>query len=356
VKVSELLGAGLAAWLDEHAAALDESADSGPELLQLLAARGLFGAGVPEDRGGRGGTTSSAASMVAALAEHSLCAAFVFWAQRAVIECLLLSPNRGLADELLPRLLDGSLAAAPGLSNAMRTLSGFDRLHVQHAPAPGGGTLTGEVAWATNLAPRGIVVVVAAGAEGPPALYAVPGDAAGVELALTAGLMGLRASRTGSVRLDDVHLSDRWRLHADARAFLPTLRPAFLAFQCGWGVGLARASLRAARRAGEAAPSILAPEIEQLEHALDTYWRDLSEGADGGRLQREPASLFGLRLRMVDLATAAVQLELQALGGRAYLPQQGAAFARRWREAAFLPIVTPSAVQLKTELARADKG
>ena len=28
------------------------------------------------------------------------------------------------------------------------------------------------------------------------------------------------------------------------------------------------------------------------------------------------------------------------------------AFARRWREAAFLPIVTPSLVQLKTELAK----
>ena len=39
-------------------------------------------------------------------------------------------------------------------------------------------------------------------------------------------------------------------------------------------------------------------------------------------------------------------------GGAAYLKPAGDGFARRWREAAFLPIVTPSLVQLKTELAK----
>lgn len=299
--MSNLLSERLAAWLDAHASALDEDASGGQGLLRSLAAEGLFRVGVPEAREGTGGTAGAAANVVAALAEHSLSAAFVFWAQRAVIECLLLSPNHALVDELLPQLLDGSMAGAPGLSNAMRTLSGFDRLHLQYAPAAEGSIVSGEVAWATNLAPYGIVLAVAGpGAGGGcPALYAVPGDAAGMELALTTELMGLRGSRTGSVRLD------------------------------------------------------LLPEIEQLEHAASAYWHELSEGIDGGRLQREPASLFGLRLQMVELATAAVQLELQALGGRAYSPRHGAAFARRWRESAFLPIVTPTAVQLKTELARA---
>ncbi|NNG21443.1 hypothetical protein [Telluria aromaticivorans] len=51
------------------------------------------------------------------------------------------------------------------------------------------------------------------------------------------------------------------------------------------------------------------PEIEQLERTLHTYWLGLSDGADRGRLQRDPANLPGLRLQMVELATAAVQLE-----------------------------------------------
>jgi alkylation response protein AidB-like acyl-CoA dehydrogenase len=57
---------------------------------------------------------------------------------------------------------------------------------------------------------------------------------------------------------------------------------------------------------------------------------------------------------MVDVAAAAVQLELQALGGRAYLRGEDQGFARRWRELAFLPIVTPTVVQLKTQLAKSN--
>ena len=43
------------------------------------------------------------------------------------------------------------------------------------------------------------------------------------------------------------------------------------------------------------------------------------------------------------VAAAAVQI---------YLRGRQPGFERRWREAAFLPIITPSVAQLKTELAR----
>ena len=70
------------------------------------------------------------------------------------------------------------------------------------------------------------------------------------------------------------------------------------------------------------------------------------------RFVAEPWRLFELRIGLADAASQAVQLELQASGGAAYLKPAGDGFARRWREAAFLPIVTPSLVQLKTELAK----
>jgi len=43
-------------------------------------------------------------------------------------------------------------------------------------------------------------------------------------------------------------------------------------------------------------------------------------------------------------------LELQALGGNAYLNTSQTGFARRWREAAFIPILTPSVTQLQSAL------
>ena len=70
----------------------------------------------------------------------------------------------------------------------------------------------------------------------------------------------------------------------------------------------------------------------------------------------EPWLLFEVRIALAEAAQQAVQLELQASGGAAYLKPAGDGFARRWREAAFLPIVTPSLVQLKTELAKRRAG
>ena len=55
---------------------------------------------------------------------------------------------------------------------------------------------------------------------------------------------------------------------------------------------------------------------------------------------------------LAESAANAVQLELQSSGGKAYLTEHGSGFARRWRESAFVPIVTPSLVQLRAELQR----
>ena len=62
--------------------------------------------------------------------------------------------------------------------------------------------------------------------------------------------------------------------------------------------------------------------------------------------------LAGLLAMGVEAAAGAGNLELQASGGKAYLTANGSGFARRWRESAFVPIVTPSLVQLRTELQR----
>jgi len=43
-------------------------------------------------------------------------------------------------------------------------------------------------------------------------------------------------------------------------------------------------------------------------------------------------------------------LELQAWGGQAYLDEQAPGFARRWRESAFIPVITPSLAQLEIQL------
>ena len=143
-----------------------------------------------------------------------------------------------------------------------------------------------------------------------------------------------------------------WQLHPQARVFLPAIRPAFVGLQCGLGLGLARASIDAARRALEGRPSILDGELAALEAEIEAAWQALSSGLDAGRLRERPRELLALRLRMVGIAAEAVALELQALGGRALLRGQDGGYARRAREAAFLAVVTPTVAQLKGDLAK----
>ena len=89
-----------------------------------------------------------------------------------------------------------------------------------------------------------------------------------------------------------------------------------------------------------------------LQERLENTVVELKNGLLDGRFQGQPAALFKVRITLAETAADAVQLELQASGGKAYLSAYGAGFARRWRESAFVPIVTPSLVQLRTELQR----
>jgi alkylation response protein AidB-like acyl-CoA dehydrogenase len=344
----------LLTWLDAHAERLDTDMAQADELPARLAQAGLFKVAVPEREGGDGRALSVAIDVVAALAEHSLSAAFVFWAQRAFMACLLASPNRDLVQWLMPDLLHGRLAGAPGLSNAMKFLGGLDRLRIAGAPMEGGVRLSGTVPWATNLRRQGFVAVIAAGdVHGDnPAVFALPHDVPGVVRERDLDLLALRATNTAAVRLSDVALDASWQIHPQARVFLPGIRPAFVGLQCGLGLGLARAALRAARAALDGRTSVLSREIEALDADVAAYRQALSTGLDDGSLRERPRDLLALRLRMVALASDAVGLELQALGGRALLRAENGGYARRARELAFLTVVTPTVAQLKGDLAR----
>lgn len=345
-------------FLLQHAPALDADATQAPALLPALGASGLLRRGVPLALGGDGSSTSDAVDAITAVAERSLAAAFVFWGQRAFIEYLLQSPNEALRAEWLPAVLEGRLAGATGLSNAMKFLSGIEALQVQATTVANGGgadahfVLDGQIPWATNLRPQGFVVAAAVERRdgGAPLVAALPFDSAGLQRSDDLDLIALRGTHTAALRLTRVQLTPAHVLAPDARQWLPRVRPAFLGLQCALSIGLAQAALEAAQQHGANARPVLGGPIQQTRAALGLAVASLKEGLADGRFVSDPVPLFELRIRLAHLALQAVQLELQACGGRAYHRDQPLGFARRWREAAFLPIVTPSLTQLQGEL------
>ena len=342
------------AWVSAHAASLNEGAAHADETISVLGAAGFFRIGVPSALGGSGGSTADAVDAIARVAQRSLTAAFVFWGQRTFIEYLLQSDNAALRARHLPALLSGELAGATGLSNAMKFLSGIESLSIAASPAGEGWRLDGNLPWVTNLRRAGYVVAAAVEpTDGqPPAVVAFLSGTPGITRSDDLELLALRGSNTAAIRIEAVASGAAELIHADARSFLPRVRPAFLSLQCGMSIGLARACLAAAGASGSAVRAGLQSRIDALEASLAHEIEQLQAGLASGSFATQAAPLFRIRIRLAAIVREAMDLELDATGGRAYLVATTGDFARRWLEAAFVPVVTPSLTQLHGELER----
>ncbi|SPK75988.1 conserved protein of unknown function (plasmid) [Cupriavidus taiwanensis] len=347
------LNVALTAWLAGNAEELDSHAGNALEVLPRLAEAGLLKIGVPASLGGDGRAVAAAVDCIAQVAEYSQTAAFVLWAQRTFVEYVLQSRSPALQDRCLADLLEGRIAGATGLSNAMKYLGGTESLQIVVKENSRGWTASGNVPWATNLHPAGFLLAVAAinTDSGRPGVYVIPFPTAGLHRNADLDLIGLRSSNTASAKLESVAILREWLIAEDALTFLPRVRPAFLGLQCALAIGLATRSLAEARRKSRA-HTVLASDIENLELQLRRTRAQMLEGLASGRFSREARELFAIRIELSETATAAVQVELRARGGVAYMTDRNEGFARRLREAAFLPIVTPSLAQIREELAQ----
>jgi alkylation response protein AidB-like acyl-CoA dehydrogenase len=344
-------------WLAANACALDIGEEDAGAVLPRLADAGVTAAGVPFHHGGVGGDIVDGIAAVSAVAEESLAAAFVLWGHRTYIEYLLQSPNGALGERLLQDLLSGRVAGATGLSNAMKFLAGLEPLQIVAREDAGALSLTGKMPWVTNLRPQGFHVAAAVDHENGQAFVAsIAYDDAGLARSADLSLFGMQSSNTAAVVLADVKIGADRILHADARTWLPRIRPAFLGLQCGMSIGLARRSLKEAARSAGAGRGVLAEPLSDIVSRLAIAESRLFAGVRSREFEADAAPLFELRIALAEIAAEAVSLELHASGGKAYLREPGREVARRWREVAFIPLITPSLVQLKTALQQSRKS
>ncbi|WP_144140763.1 acyl-CoA dehydrogenase family protein [Paraburkholderia sp. BCC1884] len=348
---SELRSPELANWLERNADELDAGQTLAPHVLPELGRSGVFRIGVSSHAGGTGASIAEAIEAVADVAEYSLTAAFVFWGQRTFIEYVVQSSNTGLRDRWLPSLLSGEMAGATGLSNAMKYLSAIEKLQMTAQPHKDGWKLNGGLPWITNLRKEGFLAAAAFenGDGRKPSIIAISSDIPGVERSEDLDLIALRSSNTAALRLNGATVGDEFLIADDAPAFLSRVRPAFLGLQCGMSVGLARRALGEVFATSPASRAAVQAEAESLKEKVELLSATLKSDVVSGRSLADPSSLFELRIALAYATDAAVRLEVQATGGRGYLRGQSGA-ARRTREAAFIPIVTPSLVQLKSQL------
>ncbi|MDX2180355.1 MAG: acyl-CoA dehydrogenase [Bryobacteraceae bacterium] len=189
-----------------HVREMDEASLFRRELLEEMAAMGLFGIEIPEEYGGQGGTFFQSVLAVEELAKVDPAASVIVDVQNTLVNNAIL--RWGTEDQkrrYLPKLASGELGSY-ALSEAGAGSDAF-ALTTRAISREGGYAITGRKLWITNAHESQVFLVFAtvdpaAGYKGI-TCFLVERDLAGFSVGKKEDKLGIRASSTCELILDD---------------------------------------------------------------------------------------------------------------------------------------------------------
>ena len=328
--------------ISENAKAVDKNQIPARYGLELLGAQKLFVRDSLRDT----------ARQLRQIAGEDLSVAFGIWAHTMVITYLRTAGTE-YAHRILPSLEAGGRPGVTGMAPAFKEAAGAGTIDLTATPVDGGIRLNGRLAWASNLADDAVIVTAGRTPAGERLLLAFDGDAGGVTLGAPFALLGLNATSSAWVTLEDVFVPEEQILSRDFEAFISAVRPTFMILQTSECLGVADAAISAAATRLTGINAVLTEDVErvrdQVTHLIHTQELIAAVLDDAAVVDR--VKLLELRLAAAEVASAAAALEVRVAGGAGYA--QSSPASRRFREAAFIPVQSPSETQLKWELARA---
>lgn len=357
-KMNDDTRTALRVWYGARACEVDTMAASAHDGLLHASQLGVLSLGIDESLGGAGGTVEEMAETISIIASRCMTSAFVMWCHRMLISYIAHGESQFLIDEILPDILSVKRLGATGLANAMKHAASIEELSV-HAELEGDKVrLNGGIRWASNLVDERFIIGVAAKVEGQsPIIVAIPADTPGVKAGTHYPLFGLQGTCSSSLELNDVVLDKKWVITWDLFSFIEQIRPEFIMLQSALGWGLASAAFESIERTKARSKPSLQKRIQKLRGRYDALVLNVQEMSCLPTWNTHE-KYRGLKTRkeIAELAVETVWLELEAAGGRGYMGASDT--ARRLRESAFLPVQSPSLVQLTDELTqlRAEVG
>jgi alkylation response protein AidB-like acyl-CoA dehydrogenase len=285
---------------------------------------------LPQEQGGVGWSEADAIRGYLQLSAACLTTTFVITQRTGAVQRIAISENGSLADELLPDLVAGRTFATVGISHLTTSRRHLAKPVLVAREASGGFLLHGYTPWVTGAPHAQFVVAGATIDDDRQILVALPTDLRGVRVPPAEKLLGLSASQTGRVELDNVLVDRRWLLagpvenvmQAGVGAKTGGLQTSTLA------VGLASAAIDFIEREGSLRSDLVEP-ADKLRSDYEGCVRDLLAAADGSAR----CSSEQLRVRANSLVLRATQAALAAAKGAGYVVGHSAG---RWcREALF---------------------
>ncbi|MCV7176095.1 acyl-CoA dehydrogenase [Mycolicibacterium sphagni] len=325
-----------------RAAVLDEQGADVRTDLAGLGAAGLFDAAL-SDTG-----LPDVVGLIDEVATESLTVAFSTWAHVMALTYLGQGSPQ-LREVHLDALRTGARIGVTAMATGLKQVAGLGQVPVVARPHGDGLRVSGPIRWASNLFDDAVIVLPARDESGTSFVVAIDAAAPGVAVAPPPTLMALGATVSSSLRLEDVVVRRAQIISADLATFVAGIRPAFLLAQTAFCVGVTRAALAGAGRAEGVLADPFADDLTALSEQAGAL-RHRLYGFAGDPARAGIAELIRLRLDAASTALAATRLESTLVGGAGYA--HGNSANRRFREAAFLPVQSPSEGQLRWELSR----
>lgn len=332
----------IADFVRDRAAALDRGETDIRTDLARIGELGLLGRGLD------GECLDRMVAVIDEVAAESLAVGFSLWAQRMALEYIDRAPE-SLRARYRDALASGTSVGVTAMAAALKHLAGLGELPLVAERTDDGIVVDGPIHWASNVFPDSIIVFPARTTDGGRLVAVVRADTPGIRIDNSPALLALDATSSTSLKFEGVRIPESDILTEDLAGFCGDIRPTFLMLQTSFCVGIARASLTEAgtrlHGLGEQFTfehSELTARYESLRERLYRFAADPSDVP--------PAEFIRLRLDGSAVAVAATRLEATLRGGAGYAT--ASATNRRFREAAFLPIQSPSEGQLRWELSK----
>lgn len=338
-------------FVRDRAAALDLGDTDTRVDVGRLGELGLFGLGLSAAGSPADGLTEMVA-VIEDVAAESLSAGFSAWAHRMVIEYVSRGPDSVRA-KYQSRLESGAAVGVTAMAAGLKYVAGLGEVAlVATETADGGLQISGPIHWASNLFDDAVIVLCARSEDGSKTyVAAIEATAPGITIRPATELLALNSTASTSLVLDSVHIPADNVIATDVVEFVKGVRPTFLLLQTAFCSGIARTAIAESAKFLGGLGEGFVDEHAELEGDLASLRERLSRfAADTG--SASPREIIQLRLDGSRLAMAATRLEVTLRGGAGYATKSPT--NRRFREAAFLPVQSPSEGQLRWELARSN--
>ncbi|WP_406817884.1 acyl-CoA dehydrogenase family protein [Mycobacterium sp. M23085] len=331
-----------------HAADLDRGEGHSRRSFTALGEAGLLGIGAPGNVDGR---LPEMAEVIRSVSGACMSTGFSMWAHRMTVEYLLTAATQFGAGAVAP-LVAGTTLGVTGMAAAFKEAAGCGSVELTATSVAGGYQVSGPIRWASNLHPDSTMVTAARTDTGEKLIVALPLATPGVTVGEHFDLLAMGSTASSYLNLDGAYVPADQVLSRDFDGFLQAVRPTFLVLQSAMCLGLTRTALDQARLGLGGVNAVFTDDVDRTTEKLVGAEATLVTlaAAVGGAEPPTKKELLSLRLAAAELSSAGADLEIRTAGGKGYASRTPA--SRRYREAAFIPVQSPSEAQLRWELAR----